>query len=99
MANKKSAQSTKPATRAKRVGRYVDPATSGRVTPKAKPSTAETIENAAWFGRATLGLGVLGVLLIVLNYLNVLPGATSAWYLLAGLACIFSAFFMATKLK
>ena len=83
----------------KKVGRYVDPASSGRVTPKTKPSRAEILEGSPWFGRATLGLGGIGALLIILNYLKALPGATSPWYLVTGLVGIFAAFFFATKIR
>jgi hypothetical protein len=39
-----------------------------------------------------LALFVLGVLVLALNYLNALPGAVSAWYLLVGLVLIFTGF-------
>jgi hypothetical protein len=38
-------------------------------------------------------------LIITLNYLTVLPGSTSAWYLAAGLVAIFAGFFLATGYK
>jgi hypothetical protein len=40
---------------------------------------------------------VVGALMIVLNYLSVLPGATSNWYLLAGLAMILGGIITATQ--
>jgi hypothetical protein len=40
---------------------------------------------------------ILGVLIILLNYLTVLPGSASAWYLLAGLGVVFAGFGMATR--
>jgi hypothetical protein len=46
-----------------------------------------------------LGLLVFGVLVIVLNYLSVLPGSTSAWWLVGGLATMFTGFFLATQYK
>ena len=42
---------------------------------------------------------ILGVLIILLNYLTVLPGAASAWYLLVGLAVVFVGFGMATRYR
>jgi len=35
--------------------------------------------------------------MILLNYLTVLPGSVSIWYLVAGLVVIFVAFMMATR--
>ena len=46
-----------------------------------------------------LDLIVFGLLVITLNYLDVLPGATSPWYLLIGLVSLFSAFYAATKYR
>ena len=42
------------------------------------------------------GLLGLGVLLILLNYLDLLPGGVSSWYLLVGLVLISGGFFVAT---
>ena len=42
---------------------------------------------------------VLGVLIILLNYLSVLPGSVSVWYLVGGLAAIFAGFVMATRYR
>ena len=42
-------------------------------------------------------LMVLGVLIIVLNYLTVLPGSVSKWYLWSGLGLIGVGFVMTTE--
>ncbi len=42
------------------------------------------------------GLLGLGVVLILLNYLDLLPGGVSSWYLLVGLILISGGFFVAT---
>jgi hypothetical protein len=42
-------------------------------------------------------LMVIGVLLIVLNYLTLLPGSVSKWYLWSGLALIGGGFLMTTN--
>jgi hypothetical protein len=44
-----------------------------------------------------LGLLIFGMLVITLNYLQVLPGSTSSWYLVVGLISMFSAFYLATR--
>ena len=89
----KKGRTTRPTST---VGRYKDPVASGRVTP-ATPK-GET-SSPSWYGPAILALMILGVLIITLNYLNVLPGAVSAWYLISGLVLIFAGFFMATRYR
>jgi hypothetical protein len=42
---------------------------------------------------------VFGLLVITLNYLQVLPGSTSSWYLVLGLVSMFSAFYLATQYR
>ena len=49
-----------------------------------------------WFGYSLGGLSLVGVLLIVLNYLGVLPGGVSGWYLVTGIVFLGAAFVMAT---
>ena len=44
-------------------------------------------------------LMVLGVLMIVLNYLTVLPGSVSNWYLWSGLGLIGIGFIMTTEYR
>lgn len=80
---------------AKSVGRYVDPHVRGRVT--AKPVHQEDGSSPAWFGWLLIDLLAFGVLVITLNYLAVLPGSTSPWYLALGLVSLFAAFYLATR--
>ena len=44
-------------------------------------------------------LMVLGVLMIVLNYLTILPGSVSKWYLWSGLGLIGIGFIMTTEYR
>ena len=81
---------------AKTVGRYVDPQVRGRVTAKREHSHDHS---PAWFGWLLVELLIFGVLVITLNYLQVLPGSTSSWYLVLGLASLFSAFYLATRYR
>ena len=39
------------------------------------------------------------MLIIVLNYLDVLPGSVSSWYLVGGLGVMFVGFYLATRYK
>jgi hypothetical protein len=48
-------------------------------------------------GYLIVGLVVLGMVVIVLNYVSVLPGGATNWYLLVGLALITAGFLTATR--
>lgn len=80
----------------KSVGRYVDPVARGRVTKRRPPSDKHSPH---WWGPLVLVLLVAGMLTIVLNYLQVLPGAASPWYLAAGLLVLFVGFYLATHYR
>ncbi len=80
----------------KEMGRYVAPEQRGRYTAKTKH---DTTKSPRWFGALILELLGFGLFVIVMNYLNVLPGAVSPWYLVLGLASMFGAFFLATRYK
>jgi len=79
-----------------RVGRYTPPEEGGRYTP---PIPKAVRHSPRWFGATVLALMVLGVLMILLNYLSVLPGGVSVWYLIGGLAVVFVGFLMATRYR
>src|SRR5271163_3599657 len=79
-----------------RVGRYTPPEETGRYTP---PVPKSVRRSPRWVGGLILGLLLLGVLVIILNYSNVLPGGVSVWYLVAGLVMIFVGFLMATRYR
>lgn len=73
--------------RQKRTSRpYVPPPPRRR--PKASPS---------WYGYVVLGLILLGVALIVLNYMDFIPGGTQQHWLWIGLGVIAAGFAAATR--
>ena len=80
---------------------------SGRATPKATTTTGrytppiprEVKVSAPWVPWVMFGLLVTGMLLIIVNYLEVLPGGASNWYLLGGLALITGGFITATRYR
>ena len=90
------AKSQSRSHKAKTVGRYVPPETRGRVTQR-RPTGND--HSPRWYGWLLLGLLVAGMLIITLNYLQVLPGSTSSWYLVVGLVAMFSAFYLATRYR
>lgn len=67
----------------------------GRYTPKSeRPST---YHSPTWVPVLMFVLLGLGVLIIIVNYLTVLPGGASNWYLLGGLVLLGLGFWVATK--
>jgi hypothetical protein len=50
-------------------------------------------------GPAILALLLLGMVTIIVNYVGVLPGGASNWYLLLGLGFITSGFLLATRYR
>ena len=50
-----------------------------------------------WYTVLMSTLMIVGVLLIVLNYLTLLPGSVSRWYLWSGLGLIGAGFLMTTN--
>jgi hypothetical protein len=80
----------------KSVGRYVHPEASGKVTRR-RPVSAD--RSPHWYGWLLVDLLVFGMMVIVLNYLQVLPGSASPWYLALGLVTMFTGFYLATRYK
>lgn len=73
--------------------------TSGRYTPPAVHTPAELHQTKPWVPYVMFALLALGLLVIILNYLEVLPGASDGRYLLAGLVAITGGFITATQLR
>jgi hypothetical protein len=83
---------------ASKIGRYKTAEETGRYTP---PIPKNVRRSPAWYGVLVLALLVVGVLLIVVNYLAHLPGVShgSAWGLVVGLVLIFAGFLLATRYR
>ena len=69
---------------------------TGRYT---KPIPRSVRRSAPWYGPLVLFLLVGGVAVVVLNYLTVLPGSVSTWYLVGGIVALFAGFMMATRYR
>lgn len=52
-----------------------------------------------WLPIVMFGLLALGIVIILLNYLSVFPGAPSNWYLLGGLGAILGGIVAATQYR
>lgn len=88
--------------------------TSGRVTPpkasKGEQSSRYTAKGTSsvkagpsprWVPVLMFGLWIVGLLVIILNYMGVLPGADSGngWYLVAGLVAMLGGIMVATQYR
>jgi hypothetical protein len=70
---------------------------SSRYTP---PSAAQlNMPSPTWVPALMFTLLGLGMLVIILNYVSLLPGAVSNWYLLAGLGFILGGIVTATQYR
>lgn len=68
-----------------------------RPTPPKQPSQAAARDKGpspTWYVVTMFGLMVIGILVILANYVNLLPGGTSNLYLVLGLAGIAIGFAM-----
>jgi multisubunit Na+/H+ antiporter MnhB subunit len=65
----------------------------------APPVKRKPRPSPAWFGWLILGVMGLGVLVIVLNYMGLVPGDTQQLYLWLGLGLIAVGFGLATQLR
>jgi hypothetical protein len=71
-------------------------ASSSRYTP---PTPKSVKVSPPWVPVLMFALLVVGSLMIVLNYLELLPGAVTNWYLLGGLGLILGGIFTATQYR
>lgn len=69
---------------------------SGRYTP---PIPRDVRHSPRWYPWLLLGLLILGVIVIILNYVQVLPASPTNWYTLVGLIGILSGAMLATRYR
>ena len=81
-----------------KVGRPSTAEESGRYT---RPIPKSVRRSPPWYGALVLILLIVGVAIIVVNYLAHIPGVAhgSPWGLVAGLVLIFVGFLMATRYR
>jgi hypothetical protein len=77
------------------------PSASGRYTPPARPQGGGTMNmpSPRWVPILMFSLLGVGTLLIIMNYLELLPGAPSNWYLVGGLVGVLSGIVTATQYR
>jgi Cell division protein CrgA len=69
---------------------------SGRYTP---PIPREVRRSPRWYPWMLLGLLVVGIAAIILNYVQALPASPTNWYTLGGLVAILAAALAATRYR
>lgn len=75
------------------------PKSKGRRKPKqhtqpAKPEPAKHKESPTWYVAIMFGFMVLGALVVILNYIGLVPGGTDSIWLYSGLGLIGVGFVM-----
>jgi len=95
-AGRTTAKGSRPGPSTSTVGKYTSAEESGRYTP---PVPRNVRRSPRWHGALILIFFIGGVLVILLNYLNVLPFGVQPWYLVVGLVFIFLGFLMATRYR
>jgi hypothetical protein len=68
--------------------------TSSRYTP---PVPKNVRASPRWMGIAIIGLFLLGVLIVILNYADLLPGGVDNLWLIAAIGSIFAGLIVATR--
>ncbi len=69
---------------------------SGRYTA---PTPRSVRHSPAWYPFLLLGLVVLGIAAIILNYVQALPASPTNWYTLGGLVAVLAAALLATRYR
>jgi Cell division protein CrgA len=70
------------------------PIRSERYTP---PISKKAKTSPRWMGISIILLFILGVLVVILNYADVLPGGVNNWWLVGAIAAIFAGLILATR--
>jgi hypothetical protein len=67
---------------------------SNRYTP---PIDRSTKVSPKWYGVLIIGMFLLGVVVVILNYAGLLPGGVNNLWLVAAIGCIFAGLLLATR--
>ena len=70
------------------------PTRNDRYTP---PVPKSVRSSPKWMGFLIIGLFLLGVVVIILNYAGLLPGGVDNWWLVAAIGSIFAGLMLATR--
>jgi hypothetical protein len=93
-----SDEGTSPKKKPARAGRATPPKETRELNKRYTAPIPKSVRHSPrWYGPLLLVLLVAGLLLIVGNYVGIMPGGTSNWYLIGGLVGIVAGAMMATQ--
>ena len=78
-------------------GRTTAPARPIRNERYTPPISKNAKTSPRWMGISIIALFLLGVLIVILNYADVLPGGVNNWWLVAAIGAIFAGLILATR--
>jgi hypothetical protein len=78
-------------------GRTTEPGKSVRNERYTPPIPKNAKASPRWMGVLIIALFLLGVLVIILNYADALPGGVDNWWLVAAIGSIFAGLMLATR--
>ena len=78
-------------------GRTTEPGKSARNDRYTPPIPKNAKASPRWMGVLIIALFLLGVLIIILNYADALPGGVDNWWLVAAIGSIFGGLMLATR--
>jgi hypothetical protein len=97
MATKAKAGPGKAQKKGRSSGRTTTPGSSVQSNRYTAPIPKNAKTSPRWMGIVIIGLFVLGVLVVILNYAGALPGGVNNLWLVAAIAAIFAGLILATR--
>ncbi len=97
MATKAKAGPGKAQKKGRSGGRTTTPGASVQSNRYTAPIPKNAKTSPRWMGFVIIGLFVLGVLVVILNYAGALPGGVNNLWLVAAIAAIFAGLILATR--
>ena len=97
MATKAKAGPGKAQKKGRSSGRTTTPGASVQSNRYTAPIPKNAKTSPRWMGIVIIGLFVLGVLVVILNYAGALPGGVNNLWLVAAIAAIFVGLILATR--
>ncbi len=97
MATKAKAGPGKAQKKGRSSGRTTTPGAAVQSNRYTAPIPKNAKTSPRWMGIVIIGLFVLGVLVVILNYAGALPGGVNNLWLVAAIAAIFAGLILATR--
>jgi hypothetical protein len=97
MATKAKAGPGKAQKKGRSSGRTTEAAKSVQSNRYTPPISKKAKSSPRWMGLLIIGLFLLGVLVVILNYAGLLPGGVNNLWLVAAIGSIFGGLILATR--